>query len=789
MDLRCDLFTRTDWYDQTRRAQAQAVHWLFEQRYLKNEIEARASRNAAFYNGKQWLEWLPYQRQMGVPPLQNSKDPLIQDRVTANVIGYLLEQKHASFARYEPLWSAPSFTRDEYDQSVSRFSSDLLGYYAMYGIRIPDINDRLQIHISTSPITFLEYWWDPNKGDALPAITLDDWYRPQKEIPPNALPDEISAIQQGNEEMRNEDVAQFRQLHGYNKHANRVFQRTGDPEVTIRTVFDTMWYPFLARTRKDVHAYLVSTVMSPEEVAYRYSMPMDEVLKHRNSQDVTERRLAMRGMYGNPHMQMAVQGPEHDNGLLVHQLHVDRVVAPPYGASVVVIGNSNEAIIVRNELGNALKELPLYPCVEYPSTENLWGRCTVDDLIHPQMLINDALTKANTLRRRRVTATLVMKKDTSTKALENGQRILEVDNIAEELPRFIEQPGDAIEEARVVEFNIRLMQDQAGVPDVSLGRTDDSDAKSGKAVQSLAAGARERLQGRGKMLDRAWGWCGTGTLANLQKYAVAERVTGIVGDDNSHQYEIWSSARLRPSMYDSENPGQVANVNVTTFSTIPQSPEQQQKTTLELIQAGVFPPDEIPRIVASVWGYQAWRDVADVGRAARDRAADNIERWKRGEMVHAPFAEQNHAQFIRIYEQWINTDEFTSLAMRTPAIGAEVRQHIQLHMRFDAYNEQRRALLSVAGRMMAAHDVAKQLEAEGMKGAAQMFALMSMGVGVGDVGGQPGGQPQGNPKEKPNEKGAEQKPPIGGMRGADATSRGDGQQPRPAGAAMAPLGA
>ena len=111
MNHRAASFTNTDWDDPTGQSQAQAVRWLWDQRYLKCDLEERAARNYAFYEGKQLHEWSNFHRQMKLPThLRNLHDPNLQDYLVANVIKPLLIQKHSKFSRNEPIWNVPAFT-------------------------------------------------------------------------------------------------------------------------------------------------------------------------------------------------------------------------------------------------------------------------------------------------------------------------------------------------------------------------------------------------------------------------------------------------------------------------------------------------------------------------------------------------------------------------------------------------------------------------------------------------------------------------------------------------------
>jgi len=143
----CDTFANTDWNDPTGRQQARAIDWLWEQRQAKNPFEERAARNYCYFEGKQLREWSEVVRQMVLPTrYRNMKTSEMEDCLVFNVCRYLLNQKLAKLSRSDPIWHVPSYTSDEFDQTVARFSNELMAWEALHNLRIPSRNDHLLRH-------------------------------------------------------------------------------------------------------------------------------------------------------------------------------------------------------------------------------------------------------------------------------------------------------------------------------------------------------------------------------------------------------------------------------------------------------------------------------------------------------------------------------------------------------------------------------------------------------------------------------------------------------------------
>jgi|GEM_PF-3580889 len=729
-----DIVSRTNWRDPSGRDQAKVIDWLWEMREVKDALLERAARNHAFYEGRQLHEWSSYFKQMILPGRYQRAivDHEHFDHLIFNVVKPLLNQKLAKFSRSEPIWRAQSYTSDEFDQSVARFSNDLLGYYALHQMKIPRVNDQLIRHLFLSPVSFVEPYWNPVAGDPI-HTTLDDFYRDARPMPDDADPDLARQIVEQNNARRQEDHERFQQMVGFQGFEHPVTQFTGDEEVRIRSVFDVMWYPFFVSDWSEVEMYLVSTVMTPEQIHARYKIPYDEISRHRNIEDLNSRHLDMIGSFNSPFMDYPELGERFDCGVLVHQLHVSKNITGPgtNGATAIKLGYANKAARF-GELASANGKLPLYPISEHPGTTYAWGTCSMDDAVAPQNEINDALTKARKLRRDKVHQKIVRQKNDggNIDAFYDDDSLYEVEDMNMR-PQFLQLPVQGIEQQQAIEFAIRYLQLALAVPDVSLGRTAESDPTSGKAIQSLQAAANEALATTGKSLNALWSDVGSHVLADLQHYAVEDRLTGVLGENNRVLYRQWSAANLRPSNY-AEYPDKAANVVVTTFSEIPKSPQEEQALLLRVLELKHFDDDPVMRrrVVARALGMEDIKSVFDPAESARNRASDNLRRWQQGERVPPPVHPQKHAEFIAVYEQFVDSDDFITLLQTKPQVAQEIVATIEVHKQYDAYNKASDIVRQQMAMAQASYDGAKGMFAQEQLHAAALLLKQSQNLGM-----------------------------------------------------------
>lgn len=722
---------KTDWNDP--RAIATAMKDIFEQRELKRDLEARAARNIAFYEGRQSWEWHEGRRQM-VFPRRLKK---VADLLIYNIIKPLMVQKLAKMARSEPVWKVPSYTTDEFDQMVARFSNDLMGYYYLHGLRVPEIVEDLLRNIYTSPVTFLEPGWDPILGEAMD-VTLDDFYR---EIPQEAT-NEMA------DQMRGDDLTAFRGLLGANGREegdNRpVVQYTGDLSLHIRSIFKVMWYPFHVEQWSDVHAYLISEVMTPEEVSMRTGMPIDEVLANRNSiaaHDFATHRLVQG--WTSPFIDTPVVDPENDYGIIVHRLFGDRRLAGPGGVSAMLIGASDEAIGV-GKIGNKLDRLPLRAFVEHPSPDTAWGTCSVDDAICAQIDFNDAATQRGRARRQRVRPRIIRDKNdgsgpTGASALEwnKPDAVYEVNHM-ERRPQLLVEPPTGQDDTIAIQFNMEFLHDVMAVPAVALGRTDEIGKNaSGRLALALQEEANERNKLVGKLLNIGFSWVGEILLSLLQSHAVKERLTPIAGDNNAVEFKAWSRASLQPTMY-AQHPASVAIVTVDSFSNIPSTTAERRQLVVALLELGVLKAGEDDAVIRDAFGFGTDKEILEAGRAGRDRAEAKVIQWRQGQNAPPVMQSDDHESAVPIISAFIASDDFRQIAQERPDIAGEAVMHLDSHQQQIHDEKAREVMRAMYAQARIAAEFSFKAQQDRLPGMAMMFGAMANGMPVGGVGAEPG---------------------------------------------------
>jgi hypothetical protein len=709
---------------------AQAMNWLWTQRTFKEPLEARTARNCAFYDGKQFYEWNNKKRQMVLPERYRDR----QDWLIYNVIGPLLDQKLAKMSAKEPTWTVPAFTSDPHDQMVARFSNDLLGWYYTFGLGMERLLEKFLRWYFCSPVTFIEAAWDATKGDRVP-VALDDFYR---DIPEGSDP-------ATSDQMRTDDLSRFRGLIGYQGDEQPVIKYSGDPVVKVRSIFQVVWYPFMLEDWDQCQAYLVTDVMTAEEVSERFRIPVREVLSRKNSRISDTHFNRVLRAWSSPYMDGPGPdiGVEYDTGILVSQLYATRTVCPPRGqddlggVAAVWIHGDNETIKPPVPLNNPLGILPLVPAVENPSNGFAWGTCSIDRVIGPQIDLNDSRTQLGRWRKNKSNPKIIVDLndggDQTAWLRDDAPYRCHIDK----RPQAFFLPQGGFEDREASAFNLQYMHDALAVPDIALGRTDETSVRSGRAVLALQDEASQRLRNIGKGLNRVMSKAGTLVLSLLQAYAIARRVTPIVGQNNIPEFKEWSATKLRPTIYD-QYPSQVANVNVTTFTNLPMSPGEMQQTVISLMQTNVIRPGEHDRLIAEVFGLNDFRAVFDRGRLGRDRATMKVERWRKGLPAPPPMETDDHDEHIDIIGQFVDTDDYLALAVNAPQIAQEAHFHLKFHEQAKYDVEAEKVMRLQFAQMRMAAIMAGEAAQAGLAGASMYFSMQANGgidpAGLQDMG-------------------------------------------------------
>jgi hypothetical protein len=756
----------TDWTDKADASRA--IKDFYGQRELKAPLEERLATNCAFLGGRQESVWSKSRRQM-VVPIKVQKQ---QDFLVYNIIKYMLSQKMSRFISASTCPDVSPFTSDESDQLVSRLSRDILRYYHDTGLQFPAVFDQFLRWAFASPVVWFEPSWDPMAGEAT-TITLDDFFR---DISPE--------MTQGmGDQMREEDLKVFRGLLGFDEGRNAVTQYAGDLAIHIRTVFDVMWYPFMAGGdfRKGVHAYLVSTVMAPEAAAARFRKSIDEILSMRGATDAASSHYEkIIRNWTSPHIDMPVLPQNEDFGVLVHVLYADRTIRPPEssddpgGITAVLIGDAAEALRV-GPLDNALGVLPLFSFVEDPDNGLPWGTCCVDDAIPAQMELNDCRNSAAKSRRDRVRDIIVRSKNDGNegnlKVLERREGVYVVNNMGEK-PSFLDQPTQRYDDEEDTLFNVQHIRNVMANPDVSLIRNDGTNTPSGKAILANIQNAEQQSKQIGRRLNQVVSEVWTFCLAELQRNATKKRITEIAGDDGSREFVEWNAASIRPSIY-SKVPKQCANIQVTCFTNMATTAIEKQQNLRDLIQLGALkslPPGHVDRIVCDAFGLGDYGSVIDAGRAARDKAEINVQRWKRGQPVAEPQETDDHYEYVQVYKKFLSSDELEVLSAQLPGLAQEVNRHLEVHYQGVFDQQARDEMRALWAQMREAAKFGQQAENMGLQLAAMRFYAIA-------YGGVPSSEQPQSPGAKPNKQEDDQ---------GQSANGGSGPQPRQAGPAPSP---
>lgn len=714
---------RADW--SSKRDLARCARWLKGQSSFKEALERRTARNIAFYEGRQNYEWDPRQRIMRLPDRSSRKMTMIY-----NVAKTLIQQRQSRIVRYENAWNVPAATSDEFDQMIARFSNSVMEWYWTDGVRMPDKLHDLTLWMMLSPLTFVHPNWNPAKG-RMRIVPLDDFYRPTDGLSPDQ-----------SETRRQQDIEEFRRLRGYDEADGVVKQSEGDLDFQIVDIFRAMWYPFWARTDEDIRIFLKTDIMTADEISIRYGMTPGEIDKYRRStmgiDEGRARYARLSAQWSNPLTpDTRLMNVDGAGGIAVHQLYVSKELAPPYGVSAIILGDSDEAVSI-GTLGNRYGEFPFRSIVESPSPNTLWGTCTMDDLIAPSLDINLAKTRQAEYRDIMVSPRIVRDKqdgaDSESFKADARDAVIEVNEINTRMPRVLHVPPHGIEDESAVAFDLRFMHDASAVPDVALGNTSETNARSGIAVRSLQEEAAQRMKVAGIRLDSIISWAGSLSLSLLQEYAAGERLIPLAGDNNATEYFTWSRASLRPSTYDKQT-SSVAIVKCTAFSNIPSTPIEARNTMATLISTGFIRPGEHDSLVHGVFGLNDIETYVDKDRRDRDKQQNEISLWKQGKPVPPPAITDNHKVQREVLDPWIASDEGQRIIASNPLLAQDILNHREAHAQGE-YDEIVRQQLRLQWATMRVNaEFAERAANAGLVPQSQLFIAQSYAGMLPGVGG------------------------------------------------------
>lgn len=708
---------RADWSN--KKDIARCVRWMRGQSHLKDALEKRTARNIAFYEGRQNYEWDIKTRQMRMPDRDRRRMMLIY-----NVAKVLIDQRLARQARYDNAWKVPAATSDEYDQMIARFARQVMQWYWDEGLRMPERLLLQNLWMAVAPLTFVHVAWNPAKGRSI--IT------PVSNFAPEDLP----------EDQRKSLIAEFRTLRGFDAPSMTVRQNEGDIDYQIVDIFKSMWYPFWAQRDEDIRIFLKTDIMTADEISVRYGLSASDIARLRgSSRGVDEGRMRysrLADQWSNPlQPDTRVMGLDSSSGIAVHQLYVSKELVPPLGLSAIVLGDSDEALSI-GTLGNRYGDWPFKSVVENPSPNTLWGTCTMDHLIAPSLDINIAKTRQAEWRDVVVSPRIVRDKqdgaDSESFKATAKDAIIEVNDLATKMPKVLYVPNHGVEDEAAVAWDLKYMHDSSAVPDVALGNTDATNARSGVAVRSLQEEASQRMKLVGIRMDAVMSWAGSFILCLLQEYATGERLIPLVGDNNATEYFAWSRASLRPSIYNKQT-SNVAIVRCTSFSNVPSSQIDMRNNFVALAQSGFFRPGEHDSLAAKIFGEDDMATVLDKDRRDRDKQENEIAMWRAGKLVPPASITDNHRVQREVLDPWIASDEAQRIINSNPILAQNILQHREDHAQGE-YDEMVRQQLRLQWATMRVNaEFAERAASGGMVPQAQLFIAQSY------AGMLPGGTP------------------------------------------------
>lgn len=648
------LIGSTDWKDED--SVADCANALWNLRDWKMDVEKEAYRNIEFAANKQWIKYSKNLKKWTTP---DDRDPY-DVQLTFNLIAGQLRQKLAKLIRNNPVWDVTPATEDQEDREVARLGTQVLGSYYTTILKMPQVLRRVLMWAMTTKVCFLEVGWDKNLGDPV-SVTPDDLL--------GVMDEGYGPAQQAFAGLYGDQAAQMGQQNTF----------TGDIYVDVAPLFEVNVWPFSILDWSEAEIWMRTKQMTVHEAADAAGLTVDQVREFATPPQDRQDWYKSSGARWSVSNSSTVNAQDSQSDtVLWHRLYRKKCRSYPEGVFAEVLGRKTVRLGPNPTPG---ARIPILPFQEEHTAGSLWGTCTVDRLISPQIELNLASSQEANYRNKSAKPTAVEYVGGIVSGRLTNQPGARIKcSSKDRAPEYLNPPPCNIDYDRTIQRAIGMIHDIGGVSAVDLGNPSDADVKSGVAIARLQEQTEASLIPFGMGVDEQMSECGSIILELLQHNLNDERMAHLVGETNSYEVVKFSGINLRPSTFG--QPGQkTAVVSVNSFRKLPSSKAELRQMFSQFTGNWLDPTKpEDKRMFWSAWGLGDTRQAEDRDRLDEAAEEAEIDMWRQGRLdVPTPSKTEKHDVRFEVLNKWMNTGEYKQLAATNQQLHNAVSEHRLLH--------------------------------------------------------------------------------------------------------------
>ena len=568
--------------------------------------------NIAWYRGHQETRWHARERRLFRYPNPNKRVRLIINLMQPLIEGYI--SKLAS----DPInWVVEPATGDSGDFDIARLSTQILESY-FYRMDVERIVEQCDRWATLTGQAFLKVCWDPFAGEEAASIG----------------PEDVGL-----------DAAAFRREFKSDAYSLKL----GDLSIEPISLFNISWGPSECKFQ-DAEYVLVSYERSAAYCMERYGLDREQV-KSAYDNSMRLYRPGDATAFGT------VQTQPREDTCLVKEMWVRK------NASILGLEQGRHVVVVGNE---TVKNAPnpyrhgRIPIVEYSLLEppgQVRGETFVDNLIAPQATINVRVSQICEIAELNANPVWLAQLGSITNEDEWIDRRGGVRYFKGITPTLV--PGSAAPPALLneVQYQIRFMQDIAGIHDVSQAKN-PAGTRSGRAIALLKEADDERLGPVAKRRRDFWSDAGYLALQTLAQFVTEERLVKVLGDENA-----WETAQFTGKSLIGQNRG----ANISYFDVriksngVPRSRSSREEAAMFLVERGFFKPDnpDDRETVMQIMEFGSTREPIDSTQDSRRRQQRYNQTMAMGQYV-PPREEEDHEIQLEELQKFRRKDRFLS---------------------------------------------------------------------------------------------------------------------------------
>jgi len=661
-----------DWNNPQDIADLKAYLW--ENKTYKRRVEEQAIRNLSYVLGDQHFKL--NRRTMVMEPDRSRPDWKVE--LTANVILAALLKKLARIQGADVEWGAAPITDDEPDKAVARMQRDLAKYYYSRGFKMPAQMVRVQMLAMMTKVAYIECNWNPLGGQKK-IVTPDQF----------AIPNPLT----GELDMDSAFVMFGQQFGAGALERGWKTQFSGDMMLEVFPLFEMIAYPFTEPNFDQKFIKMRTRLRHITQAARIAGMSVEDLKDAMGSNPIAgdedgpwQDRVTGWGAstfqeLGAARATKSLNGPDHEL-VYCHDITLESWYDPenyPDGMTALVINDYCVPDSVK-PIPTPNKRAPYWVVHEIPIELTEFGTCTVDQMRSGQDDLNDILTQGANYRRRQVSPTICTFGGfaNGVKSFNNAPGAVQEFDTPEYMPRILERPDLPSDYERCMTATLRLLDTVSGTSDVDRGQTDLTKAASGRAITALQAANDAIVSPMVKQLRNTLAEICEFNMECLQEFAVDDRITEIIGDNNKGELRIWNREMLRPQTWG--QPGlRTAMVRITGDGGMPATRDEIMEYILRFTEMGYFQPGRDDEKIFKLLGVAEIKGVLDADRVDSVAECLAIDTYRKGGIPPMPRETADFRTRLNILGKWMNDDDdYGEVTRRFPHLIGQIAQRLQL---------------------------------------------------------------------------------------------------------------